>query len=98
VTSLLQKIQETYPGAFFWRPLRKGRQGRKPALFEVQLTSTLVEKRLSDQQETLPTVEALVDPSAQAVHMDCSLGGDIGSGKLPKRKERPVSISYANLL
>ena len=60
VPRLLQKIQETYPGEFFWRPLRKGRQGRKPALFEVQIASSLVEKLLSDQQETLPTVEALV--------------------------------------
>ena len=60
VPSLLQKIQATYPGAFFWRPLRKGRQGRKPALFEVQITSSLVEKLQSDQQETVPTVEALV--------------------------------------
>jgi hypothetical protein len=54
------KIQETYPDEFFWRPLRKGRRGRKPALFEIQMASSLVEQLLAEPQETLPTVEALV--------------------------------------
>ena len=53
-------MTDAYPDEFFWRPLRKGRQGRKPALFEVQLTSTLVEKLLFEPQETSLTVEALV--------------------------------------
>jgi len=53
-------MPQIYRDEFFWRPLRQGRQGRKPALFEVQIGSSLVEKLLADQQETLPTVEALV--------------------------------------
>ena len=60
VSKVLQTMTDAYPAAFFWRPLRKGRQGRKPALFEVQIASSLVEKLLSEQQETFPTVEALV--------------------------------------
>jgi hypothetical protein len=53
-------MTEAYPAEFVWRPLRKGRQGRKPALFEIQMASSLIEKLLSEPQETLPTVEALV--------------------------------------
>jgi hypothetical protein len=53
-------MTDAYPAEFFWRPLRKGRQGRKPALFEVQIGSSLVEQLLSEPQETLTTVEALV--------------------------------------
>jgi len=59
VPSLLQKIQATYPGAFFWRPLRKGRQGRKPALFEVRITPVLVEKLLiADEQSETPVEDS----------------------------------------
>ena len=61
IPKVLQTMTEAYPpAAFVWRPLRKGRQGRKPARFEVQLTSTLVEQLLSEPQETLPTVAAFV--------------------------------------
>jgi len=60
VAKVLQTMTEAYPAEFFWRPLRKGRQGRKPALFEVQIASSLVEKLLLEPQETLPRVEALV--------------------------------------
>ena len=35
VSKILQTMTDAYPDEFFWRPLRKGRQGRKPALFEV---------------------------------------------------------------
>ena len=61
VSKILQTMTDAYPDEFFWRPLRKGRRGRKPALFEVQLTSALVEQLLSVPQEPLPTVEALVE-------------------------------------
>jgi len=57
---ILQTMTDAYPGEFFWQPLRKGRQGRKPALFEVQIGSRLVEQLLSEPQEPLPRVEALV--------------------------------------
>src|SRR5262245_17984064 len=54
VPKVLQTMTDAYPpAAFVWRPLRKGRQGRKPALFEVQIASSLVEKLLSESQETL---------------------------------------------
>ena len=52
-------MAEAHPEAFFWRALSKGRQGRKPALFEAQMASSLIEKLLSDQQETWPTVAVL---------------------------------------
>ena len=61
VPKILQTMADAYPAEFFWRPLRKGRQGRKPALFEVQIASSLVEKLLLEPQETLPRVEALVE-------------------------------------
>jgi hypothetical protein len=60
VPKILQTMTDAYPDEFFWRPLRKGRQGRKPALFEIQIGSSLVEQLLSEPQETLTTVEALV--------------------------------------
>ena len=60
VSKVLQTMTDAYPAEFVWRPLRKGRQGPKPALFEVQIASSLVEQLLSEQQETFPTVEALV--------------------------------------
>jgi hypothetical protein len=53
-------MTEAYPDEFVWRPRRQGRHGRKPAVFEGQMASSLVEKLLSESQETLPMVEALV--------------------------------------
>jgi hypothetical protein len=54
VPSLLQKIQDTYPGEFFWRALHHGQRGPKPSVFELQLTPDLVEKLLNEnaQRET----------------------------------------------
>jgi hypothetical protein len=54
VPSLLQKIQETYPGVFFWRALYSGRRGRKPSVFELRIAPGLVEKLLieNEQRET----------------------------------------------
>jgi hypothetical protein len=54
VPILLQKIQETYPGEFFWRALHRGRRGRKPSVFEVRIMPGLVEKLLhkDEQRET----------------------------------------------
>ena len=60
VSKVLQTMTDAYSAEFCWRPVSKGRRGRKPALFEVQIASSLVEKLLSEQQETFPTVEALV--------------------------------------
>src|SRR5207249_432772 len=47
VPSLLQTMSETYSDEFFWRPLKSGRRGRKPAIFELRIMSSLVEKLLS---------------------------------------------------
>jgi len=60
VPKILQTMTDAYRDEFFWRPLRKGRQGRKPALVEIQIVPRLVEQLQSEPQETLPTVEALV--------------------------------------
>jgi hypothetical protein len=60
IPKILQTMTDAYPDEFFWRPLRKGRQGRKPALFEIQMASSLVEQLLAEPQETLPMVETLV--------------------------------------
>jgi hypothetical protein len=60
VSKLLHTMAEAYPDEFVWRSLRQGHQGRRPALFEIQIASSLVERLLSASQETVPTVEALV--------------------------------------
>jgi hypothetical protein len=51
VPRLLQKIEETYPGEFFWRTLKRGHRGPKPSVFEVRIAPGLVEKLLNEQEE-----------------------------------------------
>jgi len=60
VPRLLQKMQETYPGEFFWGILTSGRRGPKPSVFEVRLTPSLVEKLLNEQEESETPAEAMM--------------------------------------
>ena|SRR5438445_4122006 len=60
VPGLLQKIQETYPGEFFWRALHSGRRGRKPSVFEVRITPGLVAKLLHEQEESETPAEDIM--------------------------------------
>ena len=62
VPSLLQKIQETYPDEFFWKPLHRGRRGRKPSVFELRIAPGLVEKLLNEDalRETAGDIMTLV--------------------------------------
>ena len=59
VAKVLHTMTDAYPAAFVWRPLRKGRQGRKPAIFELQITSSLVEKLFNEQEKRETSVEAM---------------------------------------
>jgi hypothetical protein len=60
VPILLQKIQETYPGEFFWRALTRGHRGPKPSVFELQITPSLVEKLLhEDEQRETPAEDIM---------------------------------------
>ena len=61
VAKVLHTMTDAYPAAFVWRPLRKGRQGRKPAIFELQITSSLADKLLNEEEEVFTSVvETLV--------------------------------------
>jgi hypothetical protein len=51
VSKILQTMMDAYPDEFFWRPLRNGRQGRKPTLFEIQIVPSLVEKLLKEDKQ-----------------------------------------------
>ena len=60
VPIILQKIQETYPGEFFWKALHRGRRGRKPSVFEVRLTPSLVEKLLIEDEQSETQAEDMM--------------------------------------
>ena len=61
VAKVLHTMTDAYPAEFVWRPLRKGRQGRKPALFEIQIASSLADKLLNEEEEVFTSVvETLV--------------------------------------
>ena len=60
VPILLQKIQDTYPGEFFWKTLHRGRRGRKPSVFEVRITPGLVAKLLHEQEESETPAEDIM--------------------------------------
>ena len=51
VPILLQKIEATYPGEFFWKALHRGRRGRKPSVFELRIVSNLSEKLLKEEEQ-----------------------------------------------
>src|SRR5215470_5060577 len=57
---LLQKIQEIYPDEFFLKALHSGRRGRKPSVFALQVTSSLVEKLLHEKQESETPAEDMM--------------------------------------
>src|SRR5215475_2679031 len=60
VPILLQKIQETYPGEFFWRAIYRGRRGPKPSVFTLQIASSLVDKLLNeDEQRETPAEDIM---------------------------------------
>ena len=60
VPDVLQTMTDAYPAEFFWRPLRKGRRGRKPAIFELQITSSLVEKLFNEQEKRETAAEDIL--------------------------------------
>src|SRR5215831_17715124 len=60
VSQILQTMTDAYPDEFLWRPLRKGRQGSKPALFEIQMTSSLVEKLLKEDEQRETATEDIM--------------------------------------
>jgi hypothetical protein len=60
VPRVLHTMADAFPGQFSWRPLRQGRQGRKPAVFEIQLCHALAETLLSVEEISTPQVATLV--------------------------------------
>ncbi len=60
VPVLLQKMKDTYSDEFFWKALHSGRRGPKPSVFAVQITSSLVEILLNeDEQRETPAEDIL---------------------------------------
>jgi hypothetical protein len=60
VPIILQKIQETYSGEFFWKTLHRGRRGPKPSVFELRIMPGLVEKLLiGDEQRETPAEDIM---------------------------------------
>jgi len=60
VPILLQKIQESYPDEFSWRALQRGHRGPKPSVFALQVSSSLVDKLLNeDEQRETPAEDIM---------------------------------------
>ena len=60
VPILLQKIQESYPDEFSWRALQRGQRGPKPSVFALQMTSSLVEKLLNEDEQGETSAEDIL--------------------------------------
>ena len=60
VPILLQKMQESYPDEFSWRAIQRGHRGPKPSVFALQMTSSLVEKLLNEQEESETPAEDIM--------------------------------------
>ena len=60
VPILLQKMQESYPDEFSWRAIQRGHRGPKPSVFALQMTSSLVEKLLNEQEESETPAEDIL--------------------------------------
>jgi hypothetical protein len=60
VPRILHTMAVAFPEQFSWRPLRQGRQGRKPAVFELQLSHALADTLLRAEEIPTPRVATLV--------------------------------------
>jgi hypothetical protein len=60
VPILLQKIQESYPDEFSWRALQRGHRGPKPSVFALQMTSSLVDKLLHEDEQRETAAEDIM--------------------------------------
>jgi hypothetical protein len=60
VPRVLHTMAAAFPEQFSWKPLSKGRRGRKPALFEMRVQSDLVKKLFGEEEPTYFATEMLV--------------------------------------
>ena len=64
VKQLLTSMHEAFPQEFAQKQVRKGR-GRKPALFELRIQSSLVEKLFSEEEPTEGGTEMLINTGGE---------------------------------
>src|SRR5215470_6240642 len=66
LTKYLDTIATVFPEAFSWSFVRPGR-GRRPHLFEIRMSQTLIDQLIGDEKSTASAV-TMASPSADALH------------------------------
>jgi hypothetical protein len=67
----LTTLADVYPGEFEWSLVKKGR-GRKPHLFEIRMSQTLIDQLTADAERASSAVKT-PSPSADVLHPMASL-------------------------
>ena len=71
LTKYLDTIAAVFPEAFAWSFVRPGR-GRKPHLFEIRMSQTLIDQLTADEESPASDIR-MASPSADALHPLASL-------------------------
>jgi hypothetical protein len=67
----LTTLADVYPGEFEWSLVKKGR-GRKPHLFAIRMSQTLIDQLIGDEARAASAVKT-ASPSAEVLHPMASL-------------------------